>query len=248
MKKVIFKKLVSLILVIFSSLLTYSQFNASIHHYVNFSSTGVLNKTNNGNSYVLTNGLRFNISKKNIRLNSTNSWIYGEQQKRLTNNDFSSTLDFNLFKTKSYFYYWGLANYDKSYSLKINNRLQAGAGVAYNIIDTTTAFFNISDGILYENSNLKSDDNTNNYYSLFRNSFRLRYRFVIKEIIIFDGSNFLQNSLSDSDDYIIKSINSVSVRLKKWLKITAATNYNRNQKTNSETLLITFGLTAEKYF
>lgn len=248
MKEIISKKLVSLILVIFSSVITYSQFNDSTHHYVNFSSTGIINKTNNGNSYVLTNGLRFNISKKNIRLNSTNSWIYGEQQKRLTNNDFSSTLDFNLYKRKSDFYYWGLASYDKSYSLKINNRLQAGAGIAYSIIDTTTAFLNISDGILYENSNLKSDDNTKSYYSLFRNSFRLRYRFVIKEIIIFDGSNFLQSALSDKNDYIIKSMNSVSVKLRNWLNITAATNYNRNQKTNSETLLITFGLTAEKYF
>jgi len=248
MKERNLKKLAVFILVMFSSVITYSQFSDSIHHYVNFASTGIINKTNNGNSYVLTNGLRFNISKKNIRLNSTNSWIYGEQQKRLTNNDFSSTLDFNLFKTKSNFYYWGLANYDKSYSLRINNRLQAGLGIAYNIIDTTTAFLNISDGILYENSNLKLNDTTNSYNSLFRNSFRLRYRFVIKEIIIFDGSNFLQNSLSDSNDYIIKSINSVSVKLRKWLNITAATNYNRNQKTNSETLLITFGLTAEKYF
>ncbi|WP_018615511.1 DUF481 domain-containing protein [Segetibacter koreensis] len=234
--------------IMLSCVMTFSQFNDSIHHYVNFASTGIINKTNNGNSYVLTNGLRFNISKKNIRLNSTNSWIYGEQQNRLTNNDFNSTLDFNLYKTSSNFYYWGLANYDKSYSLKINNRLQAGVGGAYNIIDTTTAFLNVSDGILYETSNLKLNDSTNNSYSLFRNSFRLRYRFVIKDIIIFDGTNFFQNSLSDGNDYIIKSINSVSVKLRKWLNLTAATNYNRNQKTNSETLLITFGLTAEKYF
>ena len=244
----VFKKIIVFTLVLLFSVVTYSQFNDSIHHYVNFGSTGTINRTNSGSSYVLTNGLRFNISKKNIRLNSTNSWIYGEQQKMLTNNDFNSTLDFNIFRSNSKFYYWGLANYDKSYSLKINNRLQAGIGVAYNIIDTTTAFLNISDGILYENSNLKLNESTNNYYSLFRNSFRLRYRFVIKEIIIFDGTNFLQNALSDDSDYIIKSINSVSVRLRKWLNITAATTYNRNQKTNSENLLITFGLTAEKYF
>ncbi len=244
----ILKNIIVFIPVMLSSVIAYSQFNDSIHHYVNFASTGIINKTNNGNSYVLTNGLRFNINKKNIRLNSTNNWMYGEQQKRLTNNDFNSTLDFNLYKSLSHFYYWGLASYDKSYSLKINNRLQTGLGIAYNIIDTTTAFLNISDGIIYENSNLKLNDGTNSYYSLFRNSFRLRYRFVIKEIIIFEGTNFLQNSLAASNDYIIKSSNSVSVKLRKWLNLTAGANYNRNQKTNSENLLITFGLTAEKYF
>lgn len=244
----IFKKFFVLIVVLFSSLIGYSQLNDSIHHYVNFASTGIINKTNEGNSYVLTNGLKFNISKKKLRLNSTNSWTYGEQQKRLTNNDFNSTLDFNLYKSSSPFYYWGLANYDKSYSLKINNRMQAGLGVAYNFIDTTTAFLNISDGILYENSNLKLNDSTNNYYSLFRNSFRLRYHFVIKEIIIIDGSNFLQSALNNSNDYIIKSSNSISLKIRKWLNLTTTANYNRNQKTNSENLLITFGLSAEKYF
>ena len=230
------------------SLFAYSQFSDSVHHYINFGSTGVINRTNNNSSYVLTNALRFNISKKNIRLNSTSGWIYGEQQKTLTNKDFNSAVDFNIFKIGSKFYYWGLANYDKSYSLKINNRLQAGVGLAYNVIDTTTAFLNFSDGILYENSNLKLTDSTNSYNSLFRNSFRLRYRFVIKNIIVFDGVNFFQNALSDGNDYIIKSVNTVSVKLKKWLSLTAATNYNRNQKTNSENLLITFGLSAEKYF
>jgi len=236
------------ILVMFSSITTYSQFSDSVHHYVNFASSGIINTTNTGNSYVLTNGLKFNISKKNIRLNSGTSWIYGEQQKTLTNNDFGSTVDFDIFKIGSKLYYWGLAAYDKSYSLKINNRLQSGLGVAYNVIDTTTKFLNFSDGILYENSNLKITDSTNSYNSLFRNSFRLRYRFVIKNIIIFDGTNFFQNSLSDGNDYIIRSVNSVSVKLRKWLNLTAAANYNRNQDTKSETLLITFGLTAEKYF
>jgi len=197
---------------------------------------------------VLTNGLRYNISKKSIRLNSTSSWIYGEQQNNLTNNDFTSTLDFSVFKARSHFYYWGLATYDKSYSLKINNRLQAGLGVAYNIIDTTVTFINLSDGIIYENSNLQVNDSTNSYYSLFRNSFRLRYRFVIKGIVIIDGSNFLQNALNNSSDYIIRSNNTLSVKLRKWLNLTGGVTYNRNQLTNSENLLITFGLSAEKYF
>ncbi|HKG67308.1 MAG TPA: hypothetical protein VKA92_00450, partial [Segetibacter sp.] len=61
MKETNLKKLIVSILVMFSSIITHSQFNDSIHHYLNFASTGIINKTNNGNSYVLTNGLRFNI-------------------------------------------------------------------------------------------------------------------------------------------------------------------------------------------
>lgn len=242
------RNLIAFIVVLFSSEEVYSQFNDSVHHYVNFTSSGIINKTNNSSSYVLNNALRFNISKKSIRLNSSTRWMYGEQQKQLTNNDFNTSLDFNLYKTLPHFYYWGLANYDKSYSLRINNRLQAGLGIAYNIIDTTTAFLNVSDGILYENSNLRINDSTNSYYSIFRNSFRLRYRFVISQVIIVEGTNFFQNSLSSKNDYIINANNSVSLRLRSWLSLTAAANYNRTQQTNRENILVTFGLTAERYF
>ena len=242
------KSTITFIYTLLYAVISFSQFNDSVHHYINYTSAGVINTTNNSKSYVLNNALRFNISKKSLHLNSASSWIYGEQQKQLTNNDFNSTLDFNIFRTRSRFYYWGLAGYTKSYSLKINNRVQSGAGLAYNFIDTTTAFLNISDGILYENSSLKSNDSTNNYNSLFRNSFRLRYHFVIKEIIIFDGTNFLQNALGYRNDYILNFNNSVSVKLRKWLNLTTASSYNRNQKTNSANLLITFGLSAEKYF
>jgi hypothetical protein len=183
-----------------------------------------------------------------VRLNSTNSWIYGEQQRRLTNNDFTSTLDFNLYKTFPHFYYWGLLNYEKSYSLKINNRLQAGLGVAYNVLDKPNAWINLSDGILYETSNLRVNDSTNKAFQIFRNSFRLRYRFVLREAIVFDGLHFLQNSLSDRNDYNIKSISNLTFKVRKWLGLTTSATYNRAQQTRRENLLITFGLTAEKYF
>jgi hypothetical protein len=242
------KKSVLLISVLLSAFFVQAQFNDSIFHFVNFASTGIINKTNNGTSYVLTNGLRYSLNKKSIRLNSTNSWIYGTQQQGLTNNDFTSTLDFNLYKTLPHFYYWGLANYEKSFSLRINNRFQGGFGLAYNVLDQTNAWVNLSDGILYEDSNLKINDSTNNTYKTVRNSFRLRYRFAIKEIMILDGLHFLQNSFSDRNDYILKSVTNVTFKLKKWLGVTTSTTFNRNQRTRSENLLITFGLTAEKYF
>lgn len=225
-----------------------SQFNDSTFYHINYAATGIVNKTNDVSSYVLTNAFKFNVSKKDTRINFNNSWIYGHQQERLTNNDFSSSLDFNLYKTLPHFYYWGLANYDKSYSLKINQRYQAGLGVAYNVFDKTTFYLNLSNGVLYENSNLKINDSLNDHYNVFRNSFRLRYRLVLKDFIVFNGTNLLQNALKNDQDYILSSVNSLSLMLRKWLSLTASASYNRVERTRRENLLLTLGLSAEKYF
>src|SRR5215213_2239455 len=88
--------------------------------------------------------------KKNASFNTNTAWIYGEQQRRHINNDIAEHSDVDLFKGVHKLYYWALANYDKSYSLKINYRFQAGAGLAYNFIDSPYLRINISEGILYE--------------------------------------------------------------------------------------------------
>jgi hypothetical protein len=226
----------------------FAQFNDSTHYLTSFASTGIVNNTNNGSSFVITNAFRLGIRKKSISLNSTNSWIYGQQEDRLTNNDFTALLDFNLYKTFKNFYYWGLMNYDKSYSLKINNRLQAGAGVAYSFVDNESAFFNLSNGILYESSDLNLSDSAKSVFQTMRNSLRVRYRFVIHKIVVLDGSNFWQPSFSDGKDYILKFNNSLSFKLNKWLSFTTAAAYNKLNRTHRENLLLTFGLTLEKYF
>ena len=236
------------LILFFYSYFSYSQFNDSITKYISYASTGVINKTNDGSSYVLNNNFRFNIKKKDVSLNTAAGWIYGEQNGNLTNNDFSSVVDFNLHRTFPHFYYWGLATYDKSRSLKINDRVQAGIGIAYNLIEKKGVALNLSDGILFEKSDIFLNDTTRDVYNTFRNSFRLRYRFIIKEIIIFDGTHFIQNSLSDGKDYILKSNNSLSIKLKKWMSFTAALMYNKLNRTKRENLLITYGLTVEKYF
>lgn len=226
----------------------FAQFSDSIHHKIAYAGTGVLNKTQTGTSYVITNALNFNIKKKDLSVNNSNSYTFGQQEQTLTNNDFSSTLDFNLTKTFPHFYYWGLAAFDKSFSLKINNRGQVGLGGAYNFVDEKDAFLNLSEGVLYESSNLKLTDSINDVYQTFRNSLRLRYHWVLKQIFVLDGTDFVQNSLSYGNDYILKFVNSFTLKLNKWLGFTTALNYNKIQRTKSETLLITFGLTAEKYF
>jgi len=226
-----------------------AQFNDSIHHYIRYAVTGIINKTDDTRSYLLSNTLRYNLRGKNRSLNFNGSHVFGQQNKTTSNNDVSAALDVNLFpKDSAKIYYWGLLNYDKSFSLKINGRVQTGIGLAYNFIDNSTRFFNVSEGVLYEKSDLKRPDGSKDVYQILRNSLRVRYRFTINGMIVLDGTNFLQNSLKNQHDYIIKSSNTLSVKMRKWLSIATTVTYNKLNLTSRENLLITFGLIAETYF
>jgi hypothetical protein len=241
-------KLIILLICVLPYSLSLAQFNDSIHHYVNYTTAGSLNRTNDGDAYLLNNSLRFNTKKKSVAFNATSAWIYGQQNKVATNNDFSTYLDFNLYKSLPHFFYWGLAGYDHSLSLKINKRLQAGLGAAYSVLDKPNTQLNLSNGIIFETSDLFLNDTLRDVYHTFRNSFRLRFHFVIKDIIVLDGTHFLQNSLSYKNDYIIKSATTLSIKLRKWLSLTTAINFNKLNRTNRENLFMNYGLTFEKYF
>ena len=243
------KVLISLIIVLFNTISVKAQFNDSTHHYIKYSTTGIVNKTNSANSFVLSNALRYSLKKNRTALNSSNSWVYGIQKKLVTNNDFNSTLDFNiLHKDSSAFYYWGLLNYDISKSLNINNRIQSGLGVAYNFVDNKNWFVNLSTGFLYEHSNIQNTDNIKTEYSTTRLSTRFRYRLALSGNIVLDGTHFYQPSLQHGNDYIIKSVNALTIKVRKWLGVTAAANYNKISYTDRENLIITFGFTAENFF
>ncbi|MBC7390629.1 MAG: DUF481 domain-containing protein [Opitutaceae bacterium] len=242
------KTIILLILSCFISRPVYCQLNDTINYHLNYAGTGIINKTNDGNSYNLNNNVRFNISKKQLFMNTSNSWIYGIQsnkvEKNLTNNDFSSVIDFNLFKTINNFYYWGLGSFDKSYSLKIDNRVQAGLGIGYSVLNNANITVTLSDGVLYEKSDLYDLE----AYEILRNSFRLKFRFVYKNMIVLDGTDFYQNSLANSQDYIVKSISNLSFKINKLLSLTSSVTYNKLSLTQKENLLITFGLSLDKYF
>lgn len=226
----------------------WGQFSDSVHYYGKFSSTGSINTTQDGRSYLLNNSFKLGVSKKKIALNASGGWVYGEQDSVKTNNDFTSSMDFSLFRAVRQIYYWGLANYDKSYSLKINDRFQGGGGIAYNILERKGAYLSLSDGILFEKSDLFLEDTVRDVYHTFRNSFRLAYKFVIHDIVIIDGTHFLQNSLSHGSDVTIRSTSNLSILLRKWLSITATMTYNKLNRTGRENLLFNYGLTVEKYF
>jgi len=225
-----------------------AQFSDSAHHYIKYAATGIINRTNAARSFVVNNALSFSISRKNVSFNSNGSYIYGEQDSKLTNNDFIAGFNFDLFKTTRKWYYWGLANYTSSYSLNVNNQFQTGVGPGYNFINKKEAELVISDGILFEASDLQIDSTHKEIYNTFRNSLRIKHRWVISNMLSWDGTHFWQPSLSHFDDYILKLSTSLNIRLRKWLSISSALTYNKITRTNRENLLITFGLTVENYF
>ncbi|MEO6720405.1 MAG: DUF481 domain-containing protein [Ferruginibacter sp.] len=243
------KNLVTLVFTLALSLSLHAQFNDSTFYMLRYATTGIINRTNDASSYTIANALKLSVSKKLIVLNSTSNWIYGKQQSRLINNDFTTALDFNRYLNENKkFYYWGLGTYESNYSLKVNYRTQMGIGVAYSPIDTTNFYINFSDGILYEFADLKLTDATSDVYRTFRNSFRFRLRYVYNERLIIDGVFFLQNGLKQASDYIINSTTTLSFKLMKWVSLTSSLNYNKVNRNNRENLLLTFGITAEKYF
>lgn len=229
----------------FSSL---AQFSDSVAYYINATSTGSINKADGNSAYLLNNSARLNVRKKSVSLNFGNSWLYGRQNEGITNNDFSTSLDFNLYKTLPHFFYWGLANYNTSYSLRINNQLLAGGGVAYNVYDRENAHLNLSNGLLFDASDIVTIDDSREVYETLRNSFRIVFRFTINELITLSGTNFIQNSLKNSDDYNIRLSDNISFKLLRGLNLTANFTYNRINRTKSENMLLSYGLAYERYF
>jgi hypothetical protein len=243
------KRIVILLMFIVCYQVSFAQYNDSTHYYLKYASTGAINKTNEGNSYLLNNAFKVGINKKTISLNANGAWVYGNQERnKLTNNDWSFSVDFDLYKSSKHIYYWGLMLYDKSFSLKINNRFQTGFGAAYDIVDKKNLMINISDGLLYEKGDLFLNDTTHDVYNTARNSFRLMFKWVIRDIIVLDGTHYIQNALNYKRDFIIKTNANLSIRLRKWLSITASMTYNQVSRTQRENMLINYGITVEKYF
>ncbi|WP_345947816.1 DUF481 domain-containing protein [Mucilaginibacter sp. PAMB04274] len=237
-----------LFVLLLGSFTASAQFNDTTNYHVIFNATGSANRARDGNAYLLNNGLRFEVKKKSVAMNLSNSWVYGKSNGALTNNDYSASFDFNLYKAMPHAYYWGLANYNTSYSLKINNQLLAGGGIAYSIYDRPNAYLNVSDGILYDLSDINTTDTTREVYYTYRNSLRLQFHFVVKDLITLDGSNFLQNSVTRKGDYIIRTNVGLGFKLNNWLTLNSALSYNKISRTQSENLLFTYGLKVEKYF
>ena len=224
------------------------------HFHYNYAGTGTLNNTNYLHSFVVSNALKFSLLEQSSAISLTNNWVYGRQNSVLTNNDFSSSLDIGIYKTLKHFYYWGMANYTTSVSLLIHEQEQIGLGPGYNIIDKKTAVLLVSEGPLYERGDLydslyngpTGDIYQRDIYHEFRNSFHLLFHWVVKGKYTFDESGFIQNNFSNWSDYNLRLNGGLSIKLQKWLALTAAAAYNEFTRTRSRNTLVTFGLTVAR--
>ena len=228
-------------------MLGISQFNDTTHYYVGIASTGTYNKTNTNSTFLLSNTLRAGIRQKKYAFNTMNKFLYGENGPRLVNRDLTSVWDFNYYSKVKRLYAWSLLTYNSIYSLKVNHQLQSGFGLAYDLIDNQKVQINISDGILYDFTEVVLNDSTNDKYQTFRNSFRLQYKMTAGNLN-FRVAGFIQNSFEYKNDFIIKSDATLAYRLRKFLSLTMQASYNRMNRTGRETLFITYGLSFEKYF
>ena len=226
----------------------HAQFTDSTQYYIRYALTGIFNRTNDGQSFVITNALNFNIKKEKVTFNSSTAYVYGQSNDALVNSDFASSFNFDLLADQHKLYYWGLANFVSSYSLNINRQVQGGVGLGYTFFNTRTAQLIVSDGVIFEASSLEPEPGVKDNYETIRNSLRVKHRWVINNIITLEGSHFWQPSFQDPKDYIIRSSTALSFKLKRWLNLSTALTYNRISRTDRENLLFNFGLVAETYF
>lgn len=227
---------------------TKAQSPDSAKYSLHYAATGIINNTQATSSYVFNQVLQTEYNKNKFAVTTFASWIYGKQNKALSNNDFSSAVDLNYKFANTRLVAWTLGTFDKSYSLKLNSRFQFGTGLSYDLIANEKMRINISDGILHETSDLKLSDSVDDHYSTWRNSFRLKYRFAIGNIFTINGLHFLQNSFALKEDYIVKTNIGFSLKLYKWLNFTTALTYNKLNRLKTENTLVTLGLAIDKKF
>ena len=224
-----------------------AQYNDTTHYYIGIASTGTYNRTNTSETFLLSNTLRGGIRQKKFAFNALNKFLYGRNNIRLTNSDFTSVWDFNYYTNYKRLYSWALLTYNSIYSLKVNSQLQTGLGMAFELIDNQKVQVNVSDGLLYDFSDITILDTVHDKYQTLRNSFRLQYKMTAGNLS-FRVVGFIQNSFEYRKDYIIKSDATLAYRFRKVLSLTMQGTYNKMNRTGKETLFLTYGLSYEKYF
>lgn len=228
---------------------TFAQFSDSVHHRVKVAASGTFNRTSDGVTYLLNNSANYSVKKQRFVMNANTAWLYGSNPAKLTNNDVNSSLDFNVYNKKNPdFYYWGLVNFTSSYSLKINEQIQSGLGLAYRVINREGLMFSVSDGLIYERSNIIQPDSNELRYQTFRNSLRLQLNYKYKDIIIITGAGFWQPSLQYANDYIITTNLNIGFKIWRWVTLNTTLNYNIVSRTEKENFIITYGIVFERFF
>lgn len=225
-----------------------AQFNDSTHYMTSFSATGNFNQTNDGMTMIYNNRLRFGTKFDRFHFNSAASWLYGKNPQKVSNNDWNANMDFNYFSKHPPFYYWGLFNFTSSLSLRVNHQFQSGLGLAYRFFHDKPFNFSISNGVLYELSNVNTSETEILEYSTFRNSLRIRVNYDYKNLFKANLVFFHQPSLNYRNDYIISSNAGIQFKIWKWINLNTNLTYNKVSRTNKENIILTYGIVAEGFY
>lgn len=226
----------------------YAQFNDSTHYMTSFSATGNFNKTNDGLTLLYNNRLRFGTQFERFHFNSSASWLYGKTPQKVSNNDWNANADFNLFSKHPQFYYWGLFNFTSSLSLQVNHQFQTGLGLAYRFFHKKPFNFSISNGIIYELSNINTSATEVLEYRTFRNSLRVRANYNYKDLVKANFTIFHQPSLEYKNDYIVNSNAGIQFKIWKWVNLNTNLTYNKVSRTGKENIIFTYGIVAEGFY
>jgi hypothetical protein len=226
---------------------SFAQFNDSTRYYLGYSLTGSYNKNHLNTSFVLSNSLQFKHKAEDLLYNLNLRHVLGKQQYRTVNNDFTGLFDVNRFLFFPGFYTWGLASYSSLFSVNVDHQVQIGAGIAYNLVNKKRFKLNLSDGIIYDFSQIRVSDSIPLTYGTYRNSVRLQVKLFVKEFFTLQSAVYVQHSLKTSHDMIIRGEGELILHLSDVIKGNMKVQYNQFSLTEQKSLFITWGILLNKY-
>lgn len=230
-------------------------------HKIDLSATGSLNKTADDLINIYNTNLRYNYVIQNAEFNANTKWVYGSKSSGLSNNDVNVTVDGNLYHDqKKHFNSWVLGAFTSSYSLNIYSQFQAGAGLAYKIVFlekkqesiknadtvryTDILSLRISDGIIYEQSNVINSEANQELYNVFRNSLRMQLVARAWNKVELRGTFFWQPNLQNITDRNILTDVSLGLKISNSIKFDTRFGYNFISRTAKENLTFTYGIST----
>lgn len=227
------------------------------HHKVNIAATGSLNKTTNDVINVYNTNIRYGYTIDNAEFNASAKWIYGSKTAGLSNNDVIVTVDGNRYhKRIKKFNAWVLGSFTSSYSLNIFSQFQAGAGLAYKITFlenekeateksrkyTDALSLRMSNGIIYEQSNVINAESKQELYNVFRNSLRVQLQAQAWDKVELSGTFYWQPALNNLRDRNIIADITLGFKIANNIRFDTRFGYNYISRTAKENLTLTYGI------
>jgi hypothetical protein len=225
-----------------------AQLSDSTGNYLAYAFTGNYNQANKVAGFLSSHSVAFGHRSDAWACHLNLKHLYGRQRQELTNNDLTVHFDVNRYAFVPRFYFWGLASYGAVYSLKVHTQFQTGAGAAYDLISTGGIEVNVSDGLLYDYSDVDLSESTRLVRQTPRNSLRLRLRLKAGVHGSLQSAYMLQNSLEHGNDLIHKAETTIMVRIRGQLSARFHVQYCGMSSTDRETLLAVFGLHFSRSF